>query len=462
MNNRKKSTDKEIFLMKNLTEGNIYKNFLIFAIPIILSGFLSQAYNIIDTVIAGKYLGEGGLAAVGATSALITFVTSVFWGYNTGASIYTAILFGAGKPKELKTCIYSNAAIIILISAVLSLTAIIFKNPIFKLLNIDGEIRASASVYYVVYISGLISFALNHFGVCTAQALGMSEFPLRMSIISTVINISGNLLSVAVFDFGVAGIAVSSVLAALVPCLGYFVRLEKCFKELGVSDCKIKINPVSIRKSMGFALPVMLQQSIMYTASLIISPIVNALGSGAIAAYSVDLKIYDINAGVYQNSAKSLMNYTAQCVGGGKIDKLKKGVFVGFVQGICLLLPCLLVCVCLSSQFCEIFFPKGYTGESLEMSIKFVRYFLPFVVFNVINNLFHAFFRGIKAMNFLLLFTALGAVSRVAATLFFSRNYGMDGVYMGWVASWMCEAVPVCILYFSGVWKMRLAKEIGY
>lgn len=446
--------------MKNLTEGNIYKSFFVFAIPIIISGFLSQAYNILDTVIAGKYLGEGGLAAVGATSALITFVTSCFWGYNTGSSIYTAILFGGRRSKELKTNIYSNAATIILISVVLSLLAIVLKKTIFELLNIDAEVYDAASVYYTVYISGLLAFALNHFGVCTMQALGMSEFPLRMSVISTVINLSGNLLSVAVFDFGVAGIAAASVLAAAVTCIGYFVRLNKCFKELGVSDCKVKISPALAKKSLSFAFPVMLQQSVMYVASLIVSPIVNALGSSAIAAYNVDLKIYDINAGIYQNSSKSLMNYTAQCVGAGKLDKLQKGVSVGFIQGMCLLLPCLIVCVCLSAEFCTLFFPAGYTGASLEMSVKFVRYFLPFVVFNVINNLFHAFFRGIKAMNFLLFFTAFGAVSRIAATLLFSHLYAMDGVYLGWVVSWICEAVPVCLLYFSGIWKKGLVKGL--
>lgn len=446
--------------MKNLTEGNIYKNFLIFAIPIIISGFLSQAFNIVDTVIAGKYLGEAGLAAVGATSAFISFVTSVFWGYNTGTSIYTAYLFGAGKPKELKTNIYSNAAIIIAITVVLSSAAIIFKKPVFALLNINREIYDDASLYFTVYISGLAAFALNHFGVCTMQALGMSEFPLRMSIISMLINLTGNILSVAVFNFGVAGIAASSVLAAFVPCIGFFLRLKKCFKELGVSNSNRLFSFTLVKTGLGFAVPVMLQQSVMYTASLIVSPMVNALGSSAIAAYSVDLKIYDINAGFYQNSSKSLMNYTAQCVGAGKLDKLKKGVFAGFVQGMCFLLPCLIVCICLSSQLCEIFFPSGYKGAALGLSVKFVRFFLPFVVFNVINNLFHAFFRGIKAMNFLLFFTALGAVSRIIATLFLSRAFGMDGVYLGWVISWICEAVPVCLLYFSGIWRKWLEKSL--
>lgn len=439
--------------MNNLTEGNIYKKFLFFAIPIVLSGLLSQAYNIIDNIIAGKFLGEAGLAAVGSTAAFITLATSIFWGYSTGSSIYTAVLFGAGKYKDLKTNIYSNAATVMVISCTISFMSIILKNQIFNLLNIDSEIRHMATIYYFIYMSGLFTFCLNHFGVCTMQALGISEYPLRMSIISTVINISGNLLSVAVFDFGIAGIAVSSVIAALIPCICYYFRLKLCFKELGVADYKAKVHVAVIKKNFGFGFPVMIQQSVMYLASFIVSPIVNALGSSAIAAYSVDLKIYDINAGIYQNSAKSLMNYTAQCIGAEKTENLKKGVSAGFMQNIILLAPFLIICIVFAPRFCSMFFPAEYSGAAIGLSVRFCRYFLPFVVFNVINNLFHAFFRGIKAMKLLLIFTTIGALSRIIATLLLSRFYGMDGVYMGWVISWICEALPVSVLYFSGKWK---------
>lgn len=442
--------------MKNLTEGNIYKNFILFAVPIILSGLLSQMYSVVDSIIAGKYLGEHGLAAVGATAACITFVSSFFWGYSTGTSIYTAMLFGSEDYKALKTSIYSNAVTLIAASAAISLLSVIFKDFIFNMLNVDISIRKDASIYFVIYILGIFGFVLNHFGVCTMHALGISGFSLRMSVISTVINISGNILSVAVFKIGVAGIALSSVIAALVVCVCYYIKLQKCFKEMGCCDYKAKVSFKAIKKTFGFAVPVMLQQSVMYTTSLVIAPIVNAIGSSATAAYSIVLRIYDINAGVYQNSSKTLMNYTAQCIGAKKLDGIKKGVRVGFIQGLIFLAPFLIICVGFAEPFCSMFFPQGYTGAALEFSVVFVKYFLPFVVFNVINNLFHSFFRGIKAMNLLILFTAVGAVSRIIATIMLAKPYGMNGVYWGWIISWICEAVPVVILYFSGIWKKQL------
>ena len=182
------------------------------------------------------------------------------------------------------------------------------------------------------------------------HALGISGFSLKMSLISTAVNISGNILSVAVFDWGVLGIGLASVIAALAVCMGYYFKTQKCFRELGVDGYRAKITFKAIKKTFGFAVPVMFQQSVMYTTSLVIAPIVNAIGSSATAAYSIVLRIYDINAGVYQNSSKTLMNYTAQCVGAKKFDNIRRGVRVGCIQSMVFLAPFLIICVGFASR----------------------------------------------------------------------------------------------------------------
>lgn len=445
--------------MKNLTEGNIYKTFILFAVPLVMAGFLSQAYNIIDSIIAGKFLGEAGLAAVGATSAFISFVSAAFWGFGTGVSVYTGILFGAKNFKELKTSLFSNTAIFISVHIVLSAIIIVFRSYIFRFLRIDAKIEQDAAIYFNIYIGGMVFIMLNYFGTYTMHALGMSGFPFRMSIVSTALNIGGNLLSVAVLKIGVAGVALSSVLSALIVDVCYLLKLRKCFAEMGVGEYKAKFSMRIVKKTLGVSIPTTLQQGVMYLASFVISPIINGIGSSATAAYSVVLRIYDINAGVYQNSAKTLMNYTAQCVGAGKVDNLKKGVRVGFLQGLMFLSPFLLASVLFSKQFCEAFFPTGYSGVALTYSVVFTKYFMPLVLFNVINNLFHAFFRGVKAAGMLLISTAIGSVSRVIATFILAVYYGMYGVYAGWALSWIMEAVFVLAVYWSGAWKKNIQPD---
>lgn len=447
--------------MKNLTEGNIYKTFILFAIPLILSAILSQAYNTIDAIIAGKFLGADGLAATGATSSYIEFISFGFFGFVSGFSIYIAMLFGAQDYYRLKVTLISNLALVCSISILISILSVIFKDTIFDFLCIDPSIREDASIYFVIMILGMVFTILNVFGLFTINALGMSEFPFRMSIISTVINITGNLLSVTVFNLGVMGLALSSIFSCLVVNIFYFIKIKKCFDEMPSHSIGFVFSPASIKRSISFSLPTAFQQMMMYTSSLLLSPIVNGIGSSATAAYSVVLKIYNINAGVYQNSSKSLSNYTAQCVGAGKYKLIKKGLFVGLVQGVLFVLPFLVVCVAFSDIICKAFFPGDYSGDALSFAVVFVKFFLPFVLFNLLNNLFHAFFRSLKCMGILIISTVVGSISRIIASIILSKYYGIYGIWAGWAISWIVEAIFAFVIYASGVWKKSLKRNIS-
>ncbi|MBQ4515722.1 MAG: hypothetical protein II978_02920 [Clostridia bacterium] len=446
--------------MKDLTKGNIYKTFILFAIPLILSGLLSQAYNIIDSMIAGKFLGEHGLAATGADAVFVTFISSMFWGFGVGCSIHAAVIFGSKNYERLKSNIYSNFFIYTLSAFLIGLLAVIFKDEIFDFLNIDPSIRKDAGIYHCIIFLGQFLILLNHFFISILNAFGDTKFAFKMSLISTVLNIAGNILSVAVLKIGVAGIALSSVLAALVVDIFYIIKLKKCFRELGCDKYKIRISLDSIKSTLSYSLPTMFQQMVMYTATLIISPLVNGLGSGATAAYSIIVRIYNVNANVYQNSAKALTSYTAQSIGAKKFHLIKKGVRVGFLQGIIFLTFFLSLSLIFARTYCEAFFPKGYTGDALTYSLDFIKYFLPFIFLNMVNNLFHAFYRGIKSMNLLLLFTAIGAVSQVIASVILAKPFGMYGIYAGWVISWAVEMVLTVITYLSGTWKRSLKARL--
>lgn len=439
--------------MKDLTKGNIYKTFILFAIPLVLSGFLSQAYHIIDTMIAGKFLGSDGIAAIGATSSAIQFISSLFWGFATGTSVYLAVLFGGKDYENLKSALISNFLLYTGAIIAFSMILIILRDTVFDFLKIDPAIREETAIYFVIYLSGLFLILLNHFGICVLNSFGISGYAFVMSLVSTVLNIGGNLISVTVLDAGVGGIATSSVLSALVVNVCYYFKIKNCLLQMNTENVSANFSPAAIRRTFSFSLPVMLQQSVMYIASLLISPVVNGIGSSATAAYAVVHRVYEINANVYQNSSKTLTTYTAQCVGGKKYHLIKKGVGVAFVQGTLFVLPLILICVLFSKEISGAFFPDGYVGDGLKFSIDFSRYFLPFILFNVINNLFHSFYRGVKCMKLLVISTLAGSVVRIAASYALSFYFGIYGVYGGWIVSWIAEAVFCIVTYFAGTWK---------
>ena len=291
------------------------------------------------------------------------------------------------------------------------------------------------------------------------HAFGMSLYPFFMSLISAFINVTGNILTIIVLGWGVAGVAFSTVFSAFVVFIFYIFKLRKCFREMKVDTYKVPLSGEIIKCSLPYSVPTTVQQVIMYLASVLISPMINGLGSSATSAYTVILQIYNLNAAIYQESTKTLSNYTAQCMGAKKYSKIKKGIHIGTTQSTLFVLPLLIFCALFSEQACGVFFPKNHSGEDLIYAAAFARFCLPFVLLTLINNVFHAISRAVKAMNMLMISTAIGAVSRVIASAIFVKYYGMYGMFIGWVVSWVAELIFALFIYNSGKWIPKEMKN---
>ncbi len=169
--------------------------------------------------------------------------------------------------------------------------------------------------------------------------------------------------------------------------------------------------------------------------------------------YVIALKIYSCNSTIYQNSSKTLSSYVAQSIGAQKYKNVRRGFKVGLLQGLVFEIPILILTVVFAQKACLIFLPSGSSGAAFDMAVVFARYFMPFVLFNLINNLFHAFYRGVAAMRYLVTATLIGSFSRIIASFIAVRYFKMNGVYIGWVISWVTECIFSLIVYVTGAWK---------
>lgn len=444
--------------MKDLTKGNIYKTFILFAIPSVLSGVMSQGYAVINTMIAGKILGENALSAIGAISPLETFINSIFWGYGTGVGIYTAQLFGQGKYYRMKSVITSNFKFISAVLVLLSIIMVVFRQSIFDIMHIDGRTAEFCADYFIISMLGkvLLMFGVNC--IYVVNAMGDSLFPFLMSALSSVLHILMSVLLILVFGMDVEGLALGNILSATVISAFYFIKILSGFKKLKVNKHKAPFSLRAIKETCRFSVSTMIQQSIMYFAGLVLSPMVNGIGSAATASYTVTLRIYDINANVYQNSAKTIGNYTAQCYGAKKYNLLKKGLKVGLLQNFVFVMPVLLVSILLAKPVAMLFFTADASATAVGYTVDFLRYCMPFLCLNIIANMFHHFFRGIGHMKALLITTVTGSIARIIISWLFIPIIGIYGYYIGWVVSWLFDGFAGVIIYFFGKWR----KEIKY
>ena len=447
--------------MKDLTKGNIYKTFLLFAIPMVLSSMLSQAYSTINTIMAGKLLGDGALAATGAVTPFSTFLNSAIWGYGMGVGIYVSHLFGAKDYRGIKHTVISNFSLVTIVLLAITVLTLIFRFEIYDLLNVDPAILEDSDRYFIIITLGrtFVLFAANC--VYVFHAIGDSAFPLFVSTLSALLNIGIGAASILLFGLGVEGLALGTGLAAVVSTVIYIFKLRSVFRQMHVQDEKVPFRFGMIRKTCRYALTTMSQQAVMYFGTMFLSPMINGIGSAASASYTVANRIYDINAAIYINSSKTVGSYTAQCYGAKKYHLIKKGMKVGVLQSLVLVMPVLLSCSLFARPVSSLFFAADADATAVNYTIVFLRYFLPFLAINVFANLFHNFFRGMGKMRALFITTLAGTVARVIVSGLLIGPYGVYGYYAGWVFAWVFDAAVGAGIYFFGNWKKQLLQEMA-
>ena len=442
-----------VIRLKRLYEGNLVKNFITFSIPLILASLMAQTHNLVDTAMVGRLIGDSALAAVGSTSPLLTLISSMIWGYGAGSAIYTAQLFGEGNNKKA----VNATKIAMLTSATLCIcVAIIFVSArewIFDALNISESIAKDAFSYFAIYSFGLVFLQINSAGVYFANAFGMSNIAFAASVISCVLNIAGNYISIAVLGLGVAGAAMATVFASFVVAIYYLIQFSRIFKKIGCSLRGLEFSLKELKANFVYGFPNMLQQSVMYLSTTIVSPLVNTVGTSAIAGYTAGMKVYDVNAAIYQNSNKTITNYVAHCCGAKKHDIISRGVGIGLIMTLCYLAIPLTPTVFASRFTAGLFFSADTAAQSMEYAVFFLRCCMPFVVFNVLNNAFHAIFRGSGSGRYLVYSTLVYAVARVAYSYVLFARFGIYGIFVAVPLAWVTEAIFGSVIYFSGKWK---------
>lgn len=435
---------------KDLTSGNLYRNFLLFAIPLVLSSVMSQALSMVDMIIAGRFIGDAALAATGAASSFHSLFNAPLWGFFTGMGVYIAHLFGAERYKELKSTVFSVFLLICGVILLLSAVTILCREPLFRFLKVDEKIWDDAMLYFLIVMCGKVLTLGSGCGIYTLNAMGNTVFPFWMSLTSSLLNLFGNIFTVTVLNWGVFGIACSTVFSSLVVFVAYIVAICRCLSQLTAGEKEpFRFDLSAVRHALRYSAPTSIQQLAMYICTFALAPLVNGIGMLATAGYSVVQKAYDVCFSFFTSSSRTVGNYVAQCAGAGKLGKIPKGMAVGFLQGTVFMIVPLLLFILFPSEICGLFFNAGYEGEPLVYAVRFCRYFLPFILFSMINNQFHAFYRGFGVVRMLIFSSALGAVSRLILSYLLVGKMEMDGIFLAWVLSWVIEMLFSLTVYLT-------------
>lgn len=329
----------------DMTEGVVWKQMLLFALPLILGDFLQQLYSAVDSVIVGQAVGTTALAAVTSTETLINTIIGLFSGISAGATIVIARFFGARDDENISTATHTVFVIALAMGLLMTAVGVIFSPLLLRLLNTPDDVFEEAATYLRIYFCGMLGLVIYNMISGILRAIGDSVRPLIALAITSCINIVLDLLFVVVFKMGVAGAAWATILAICVSALYLLILLMRSKNSCRLEFRKLTYDRKIAKQVYGIGVPMGLQKSIVAFSNLLVIAHINQFGSAASAGWGVYRKVDTLVMNVINNIGQAMSTFVSQNLGAGKQDRIRAGSRFGILFNlfICIVLDGLLL-----------------------------------------------------------------------------------------------------------------------
>ena len=420
---------------RDLTTGRITATMVRFAVPMIVGDLLQQLYNVVDTLIVGKFVGRDALAAVGSSYTLMTFLTSILLGLCMGSGTVFSMYYGAKNNERLKKSAYTSFIMIAVCAVILSVIVFAFVDPIMAFLQVPGEVYQMMRNYLMIIFTGIAATFLYNFFAFLLRALGNSVVPLAFLAVSAVMNIVLDLVFVLVFDMGVEGAAIATVFSQYVSGVGLAVYTLVKHKELrpggGIYEKGL------LRELADFSFLTCLQQSIMNFGILMVQGLINSFGIVVMAAFAAAVKIDSFAYMPVQDFGNAFSIFIAQNYGAGEKERIKKGIAAAFKISAVFSIA-ISAAVCLFAKPLMLIFIQPHETEVLAIGMQYLRVEGAFYIGIGWLFLFYGLYRAVRkpGMSVVLTIISLGTRVVLAYTLSAVPAIGVLGIWASVPIGW--------------------------
>ncbi len=432
---------------RDLTVGNPQTVLWKFCLPLFGSIIFQQLYNIADSLVAGKLIGENALAAVGNGYEITLIFIAFAFGCNMGCSVIASQLFGAKEYGRLKTavstaCIFSACLCLLLMAAgTLSCSALL------RLIKTPQEVFADSKIYLDIYIWGLPFVFFYNIATGVFSALGDSKTPFVFLAVSSTANIAVDILFVKTFHMGVSGVAWATLLCQGVSCVlavwAVWTRLQK----IKTAEKPKRFDQKLLQKIVVIAVPSILQQSFISVGNIIIQSVINGYGASVIAGYSAAVKLNNMVITSFTTIGNGISNFSAQNLGSRRYERIREGLRAGVKMVWCLCLP---FCIgyLLFGRYFLMFFMDESSATALATGTQFLRILSPFYFIVSVKLAADGILRGTGAMRQFMAATFTDLVLRVALAFVFSgATHSAAGIWCAWPVGWTVSMLLSLCLY---------------
>ena len=421
----------------DLTKGDIMKNLLKFAFPIMLGNMLQQLYNVADTLIVGRYLGQEALAAVGSSYTLMVFITSILLGLCVGSGAFFSMQFGSREYGRLKKGIFLSFVWIGLTSLLLMLLAYGSTRQILAFLQVPGEVAPLMEEYLLWIFAGIPAVFLYNFAANLLRAVGNSFVPLCFLGLSALLNILLDLLFICRFHWGVGGAAAATVLSQYLAGGGILYYCTRHYPSLRIQREHCCMDRKILKELAGLSTLTCLQQSVMNFGILMVQGLVNSFGAVVMAAFAAAVKIDSFAYAPVQDFGNAFSTFVAQNFGAGKTERIRKGMrdAVAAVFIFCLAVSGLVFAF--AGNLMGMFLEEG-NQEAAAVGLGYLRIEGSFYFGIGLLFLFYGYFRAVHLPGVSVVLTVISLGTRVALAYILSAvpALGVSGIWMSVPIGW--------------------------
>ena len=458
---------KALFSATDMTTGTPWKRIVIFTLPMLLGNIAQQLYSTVDSIVVGKYVGDNALAAVGSAAPVLNLLLVLFVGISMGASIMVAQYFGAKQREELSQTIGNCITLTGIAVLIIMVASVIITRPLLELLRTPVSIIDWCTDYLMISFLGSVGSAYYNILCGVLRGLGDAFSALIYLLVATVLNIVLDILFVANFDMGVAGVAWATIIAQAISAIFCFRRLAKLTDLFDLSPRYLKLNKLYANKVIALGLPSGLTQAIMSMAMIIVQSLTNSFGEAFIAANVIVMRVDGFAMLPNMSFGTAMTTYTGQNVGAKQLDRVTKGAKQGTILAVATSTTLTFLILTFGKQLMGIF---TETASLVELSRTIMGIIAPGYIAIAVTMSLSGVMRGAgdtMTPMWISLFTTVAVRVPVAYIIaFLTRSAEMPNgnqfcIQISLVTSWLLGALITTIFYLRGKWKKKLLSVIG-
>ena len=457
---------RTIFSPRDMTRGKPWKRIVEFAFPMLVGNIAQQLYSSTDSAVVGRYVGDNALASVGSTGAIIFFLIALFVGISTGAGIVVAQSFGARDRKRLSITIGNCITLNVITSIIMMVMGVVLARPLLLLLNTPAEIIDNAVIYLKITFLGIIGLTYYNILSGILRGLGDSFSALGFLLLASGLNIVLDLWFVISFGWGVAGVAIATVLSQSISAILCFLKLKGMKDAFYISRQTLRLHRDTVRDILRLGMPAGITQAIFSMAMLLVQPLQNSFGPAFVATAIIAMRLDNFAMMPNFSFGMAMTTYTGQNIGAGKLDRAQLGAKQGtlLAVGVAIVMT---IAVLIFGRAIMSLFTK--TEAIIDTGMRLIRILsLGFIGMAVTQSLSGVMRGAGDAVTPMWISILVSVVLRVPLSyLLVSLSKTPDNplgrpeaLYYAMLATWLAGAVINVLGYRFGSWRKKARKRM--